>query len=87
MTVSVSYDPFERLIASLRNDGFVKEADHIHFLIHEVAWTTGSELIGELGQAIKKIKKHRLNALSSASKMNIRESMGMVKRVWPDFPG
>ena len=86
MTASISYEPFERLIAGFRQDGFLKEADQLHFLIHKVAWTTGSELIGELGQAIKKIERNSLYAFSDDIKKNIRESMEMVKRIWPDFP-
>jgi hypothetical protein len=85
MTVTISYDPFERLIVSLRNDGLLKEADQLYFMIHKVAWTSGSELIGELGQSIKKIKKENANRLSADSIKNIKESMKMVKRVWPGF--
>ncbi len=87
MTVTISYDPFESLIVTLRNDGLLKEADLLHQMIHKVAWTSGSELIGELGQSIKKIKKENINSLSADSIKNIKESMKMVKRVWPDFPG
>jgi hypothetical protein len=86
MTVTISYEPFDRLIVSLRNDGLLKESDLLHHMIHKVAWTTGSELIGELGQSIKKIRKENPNSLSDDSKKNIQESVEMVKRVWPDFP-
>ena len=85
MTVTISYEPFEKLIVSLRNDGLLKESDKLHYMIHKVAWTTGSELIGELGEAIKAIRKDNLHGLSDDSKKNIRESMDMVKRVWQDF--
>lgn len=52
----VSYECFDELTASLRNDGLSKEADRLHVLLHEVAWTTGSELLGELGQELKRIE-------------------------------
>lgn len=86
MTVTISYEPFDRLIISLRNDGLLKESNLLHDMIYEIAWTTGSELIGELGQAIKKIRKESPLSLSDDSKKNMREAMEMVKRVWPDFP-
>ena len=86
MTTTLSYEPFEKLIASLRNDGLQKEADLLHYLLYKVAWTTGSELIGELGQSIKKMEKQGQPKFSHDTKENIREAMGMVKRVWPDFP-
>jgi len=86
MTVTISYEPFEKLMVSLRNDGLLTESDKLHYMIHKVAWTTGSELIGELGEVIKIIKKENPHSLSDDSKKNIRESMEIVKRVWPIFP-
>jgi hypothetical protein len=43
------YECFDELIRRLRAEGHVAPADKLHRLPHEVAWTTGSELIGELG--------------------------------------
>ena len=86
MTVTISYEPFEKLIISLRHDGLLKESDFLHQMIYEIACTTGSELIGELGLVIKKIWQESPLSLSDDSKKNMRESMVMVKRVWPDFP-
>jgi hypothetical protein len=80
------YEPFEQLIASLRNDGLLKEAERVHQTIHEVAWTTGSELLGELGMAIKSMRKESPPGLSDESKKKMREAMRMVKRAWPRFP-
>ena len=48
-TPANSYAPFDELIASLRMDGLGPEADRLHELIYKVAWTTGSELLGEVG--------------------------------------
>jgi hypothetical protein len=86
MTVKISYDPFDKLIASLRNDDLNKEAELLHRMIYKIAWTTGSELIGELGQEIKKISEEKNKSLSHDTKNKIGEAMNMVKRVWPDFP-
>ncbi len=84
MTTTISYEPFERLIANLRSDGLIREADLLHHMIYKVAWTTGSELVGELGQKIKVIKGSP--KLSDNSKEIIKEAMSVVKQVWPDFP-
>jgi len=40
----------ERLAAEQHND----EARRLHSLMHEIAWTTGSELLGELMLALRK---------------------------------
>lgn len=83
---TISYEPFEVLIRSLRVDGHQHHADFLDHLLHKVAWTTGSELIGELGQIIKKIKTEDSSRLSAETNKDMKEGMDMVKAVWPDFP-
>ena len=83
---SVSYDCFEELIASLRADGLRDEARKLHVLCHEVAWTTGSELLGELGQEMKRIENDSSVKKSEDARKKIDECFQMVRRVWPDFP-
>jgi hypothetical protein len=41
----------------LRSRGFIGEADRLHTLVHEMAWTTSTELYGELSLALKEIRK------------------------------
>lgn len=83
---TISYDCFDELIASLRRDGLSAEADRLHVLLHEVAWTTGSELLGELGQELKKIEQRGTAKPSGDTGEKITECFRMVFRVWPDFP-
>ncbi len=85
MTVIISYEPFDKLIESLRKDGLAKEADLLNDRLHNTAWTSGSELMGELGQLVNKIGKENKRRLSEESKQCLREAMDMVKRVWPGF--
>lgn len=83
---AISYDCFDELIALLRHDGFSAQADRLNVLLHQVAWTTGSELLGELGQKLKEIEKRESTKLSGESREKIGECFRMVFRVWPDFP-
>ena len=83
---SASYKCFDGLAASLRNDGLSDEADSLHVLLHEVAWATGSELVGELGQALKAIEQGGSPKRSARSRELTEECFKMVFRVWPDFP-
>ena len=83
---NVSYECFDELAASLRNDGLSDEADRLHVLLHEVAWTTGSELLGELGQELKRIEQEGSPTRSSKSIEKIEECFSMVFRVLPGFP-
>jgi hypothetical protein len=86
VTASISYEPFDKLINSLRLDGLLTESDLLLQLINETAWTTGSELIGELGKTITQIRRENRASLSDDSKKHMRDAMEIVKRVWPDFP-
>lgn len=43
----------------LRSHGFIEEADRLHTLVHEMAWTTSNELYGELSLALTEIRKER----------------------------
>ncbi len=42
----------ERLAAA----GVSQDEQRLHYLVHTVAWTTGSELLGELGLELKRIQ-------------------------------
>src|SRR5215475_12603602 len=41
----------------LRSHGFSSEADRLHKLVHEMAWTTSSELYGELRLGLDEMRK------------------------------
>jgi hypothetical protein len=84
MAVTISYEPFDDLIACLRRDGMTKEADVLDQLLHKTAWT--ELVLGELGLALKRIRREHPNDLTETCKACLRKSMEMVKRVWPDFP-
>ena len=82
----ISFAPFDELVASLRTDGLTNDADRLHFMIHKVAWTTGSELVGELGQAMKDVAGQHGRSLSEVSRLKMETAFEMVRTVWPDFP-
>jgi hypothetical protein len=86
MAVTISYRPFDDLIACLRRDGLTRDAEVLDQLLHKTAWTTGSELLGELGKMVKRIRVEHAKDLTELCKDHVRRSMEMVKRVWPDFP-
>ncbi len=47
----------EQLIGQLRAEGHGKTADKLDFMIHKVAWTTGSELEQEFNSAIQTFRQ------------------------------
>jgi len=62
--MKTAYDDFETLILSLKQQGLAEPANALHELLHETAWTTSSELLGELGIKIREIKKRYKNELT-----------------------
>ena len=47
--VQIDYECFEELIRQLQTEGHTTSAQKLDHMLHQVAWTTGSELIGALG--------------------------------------
>jgi len=80
-----SYRCFDKLIAELRADGHLETAQRLDVLLHEVAWTTGSELIGELGLVIQGFERAASGPLSPELRESIRTCMSEVRKVWPDI--
>ena len=80
----ISYDCFEELITQLRAEGHVPTADILHHRLHVVAWTTGSELLGELGSVILQFQRST-PSVSATLQQTLTRSLEMVRRVWPDI--
>jgi hypothetical protein len=78
----LGYECFDRLIADLKTEGYQTEAQRLHSILHEVAWTTSSELIGELGLEIVAIQRTS-GDYSVDLRRKLDDCMEAVKRVWP----
>ncbi len=75
------YDCFRRLIQGLRDEGFEEAAGRLDDLLNHTAWTTSSELIGELGLAIRDFERTR-PAITSSLRAIIKECKSVVRSVW-----
>jgi hypothetical protein len=78
------YECFDALIAQLRTEGHLDAADKLDHLLHKVAWTTGSELLGESGLAILTFEREA-PAISSDLRQAIDSCMTLVRRSWPNI--
>jgi hypothetical protein len=79
------HDCFRELIQELRREHFDEVAEKIDFILNHIAWTTGSELVGELGAAIRDFKRTQ-PVVSPSLRSALEQCARMVVRVWPDFP-
>jgi hypothetical protein len=80
----IDYECFAELVRQLRIGGHTATAMELHSLVHRVAWTAGSELVGELG-----LKMLTLQSSIPEPGVELHDAMERcmieVKRVWPDI--
>jgi len=76
------YEPFDELISQLRAEGFEEVAAKLHTHLHETAWTTGSELLGELGLVLIAFQRTQ-PATSGDLNRHLDLCLILVRRVWP----
>ena len=69
----------------LSGEGLAEHAAKLHSLIHEVAWTSGSELLGELGLELKRIQELHEPHLPSDLMEAISRALEFVREFWPDL--
>jgi hypothetical protein len=75
--------PFDRLTESLRAAGLGEDAGRLHSLLHETAWTSSSELLGELGLELRRIKKQHWRRLDEGARSLLQECAAAVHKGWP----
>ncbi len=83
MSASVSPAPFHALAASLKESGFTSHGARLEDILTG-AWTTSSELVGELGLAVRAIRKE-CKPLDPSQKALVKQCLREVRKVWPTF--
>jgi hypothetical protein len=73
------YAFIDAITEKLRKAGFASDAERLHELIHKIAWTTSSELFGELRIALKTIRKERAGLPSDLSS-DIRYALKVINK-------
>jgi len=77
------YSSIDKLICLLKNEGHEETALKLQSYVHETAWTTGSELLGELNLYLNKfndpLEKETLSLLNECKNFckNHRRVMGL----------
>ncbi len=78
---AVKLEPFDELIDHLRKHGFSVAAESISRL-RDSAWTTSSEMMGELGIAVLKIQSQIAAAPEEVTRA-VGACLNEVRKVWP----
>lgn len=73
---------FDELAKALRAQGLNGAAERLEGLLG-TAWTTSTEMLGELGAEILRIEKENKKVLSAESRRRLAECKKDVRRAWP----
>ncbi len=73
------------LARQLRDAGIPAAAERIARLLHGIAWTTSSELIGELGKVLLAIRREYQAALPAEIARQLDAAITSARTVWPDL--
>ena len=76
------YQHLDALTASLIASGFAKAGERISFLIHKVAWTTSSELFGELRIAFREILQQHRDSLPAHISDDLTDCIQVIDGAW-----
>jgi len=85
MNPDTQNDPFGALIDYLKKDGLNDEAAKLHVLAREMAWTTGTEYLGEFGHAMASMRKVVKHRASAETKVAWRASAKVIRKAWPSL--
>ena len=72
-------------IDGLRAAGLDEDAAKLRDLAFETAWTSSSEMIGEIGLAILGVQQRARGRLPKEVAKSLDSCMHHVKQVWPDI--
>ena len=79
------YTRTDWLAQQLKRAGLPDVAERLSHLLHGVAWTTSSELIGELGQALLVVRRLHGAELPPDVATHLDAAIAAARRVWPDL--
>ncbi len=78
-------EPFEELIRLLKAEGHDQAAADFDFMVHRMAWTTGSEFLGEMGLKLRAYRKTRPR-MSPVLKAHLKTCFRRCGLLWGWLP-
>ena len=76
------YAHIDSLIERLNGLNLVTSAQEIHSILHESAWTTSSELLGELKIGLVKIRTEHQGQLPRDAEQDIVSCIRFIEDAW-----
>jgi hypothetical protein len=76
------YVHVDSLIERLKGLHLIAPAEEMHSILHESAWTTSSELLGELRLALVKIRTEHQGQLPPDVEQDIASCVRIIEDAW-----
>lgn len=79
------YDFVRGFSRRLESAGLESHAAKLRHRLDAVAWTTSSELIGELGRLFLDLEKRASSSLDPRLQSDLERALRAVREVWPEL--
>ncbi len=73
------------LISKLRACGYPGKAEELRGIVHETAWTSSSEMLGEIGLCILRIQQGLGRKPPAELNEGLSRCLKVVRKTWPDI--
>ena len=75
----------DAVIDKLRECGNAARAEELRGIVHETAWSSGSEMLGEIGLCILRIQQSLGREPPAEVSEGLARCLKVVRKTWPDI--
>ena len=75
----------DAVIGNLRECGHAGKAEELRGIVHETAWTTSSEMLGEIGLCLLRIQQSLGRKPAAEVSKGLARCLKAVRKTWPDI--
>ncbi len=75
----------DAVIDRLREYGYAGKAEELRGTVHETAWTSGSEMLGEIGLCLLRIQQSLGREPPAGVSEGLARCLKVVRKTWPEI--
>lgn len=77
------FPSLDKAVEVLRASGFYAEANALNTVAHYVAYTTSSEMTGEIGKKIRELQRSLGSRIPAQAAASLEEALSEIRKIWP----
>jgi hypothetical protein len=81
-TIQEFYEFIDRFVNDLKQNGFSEASRRLHEILHEMAWTTSSEVLGEIQIVLLELKRKEGGRLAQSTLADILLGLETIDEYW-----